>query len=217
MKKVYLVLVVLMLTCATVFAATPAPPAPKAPVTKATVTPPVPQVAPVDESIKYGMRGDNVRVLQKLLSEKGFYVGEIDGIFGKMTLQATTDFQSSNGLIADGVANKDTLLYLERASSTEFNPSRSSRMLTMSASAYTAHDPGNGSYTRNGNLLRRGLVAVDPTVIPLGTRLYIPGYGYAVADDIGGAIQGNRIDLAFDDRSDALQFGRQRITVYVFD
>ena len=217
MKKVYLVLVVMLLTCTTVFAATPAPPAPKAPVTKATVTPPVPQVAPVDESIKFGMRGDNVRVLQKLLSEKGFYVGEIDGIFGKMTLQATTDFQSSNGLIADGVANKDTLLYLERASSTEFNPSRSSRVLSMSASAYTAHDPGNGKYTRNGNLLRKGLVAVDPTVIPLGTRLYIPGYGYAVADDIGGAIQGNRIDLAFENRSDALQFGRQRITVYVFD
>ena len=220
MKKVYLILVVtlcILLSCVAVFAATPTPKTPE--VSKTAVAPvaSASQVASVDESIKFGMRGDNVRILQKLLSEKGFYVGGIDGIFGKMTLQAIKDFQSGNGLKVDGVADKETLLYLERASSTEFNPSRSSRALTMSASAYTAYDDGNGQYTYGGNFLRKGLVAVDPTVIPLGTRLYIPGYGYAIADDIGGAIKGNKIDLAFENRGDALQFGRQRITVYVLD
>lgn len=172
---------------------------------------------PADDNIKFGMRGDNVQMLQKLLSENGFYVGEIDGIFGKITLKALKDFQSNNGLRADGVADKETLLYLGRASSSDFNPSRSSRSMTMNASAYSAYDPGNSHYTFNGSLLRKGLVAVDPNVIPLGTRLFIPGYGYAVADDIGGAIKGNKIDIAFDTHSEAMQFGRQKITVYILD
>ena len=174
--------------------------------------------APVsDDSIKMGMRGENVQMVQKLLSENGFYVGEVDGIFGKITLKAVKDFQSSNGLKADGIVDKETLLYLGRAGSAEFNPSRSSRSMTMNASAYSAYDPGNSHYTFGGSYLRKGLVAVDPNVIPLGTRLFIPGYGYAVADDIGGAIKGNKIDIAFDTHSEAMQFGRQKITVYILD
>ena len=173
--------------------------------------------APVDDSIKIGMRGDNVQMLQKLLYENGFYVGEVDGIFGKITLKAVKEFQSTSGLRGDGVVDKETLLYLGRTSSAEFNPSRSSRSMTMNASAYSAYDPGNSHYTFGGSWLRKGLVAVDPTVIPLGTRLFIPGYGYAVADDIGGAIKGNKIDIAFDTHGEAMQFGRQRITVYILD
>ena len=75
--------------------------------------------------------------------------------------------------------------------------------------------PGNGKYTATGSRLRKGLVSVDPKLIPLGTRLYIEGYGYAVADDVGGAIKGHRIDLAFDSRAEALQFGRQSVKVYI--
>ena len=173
--------------------------------------------APADDNMKIGMRGDNVKILQKLLSEKGFNVGQIDGVFGKMTLAAVKDFQSSSGLSVDGIADKDTLMTLERASSTEFNPSRSSRSLTMNASAYSAYDDGNGSYTSGGNLVRKGIVAVDPRVIPLGTRLYIPGYGHAIADDVGSAIKGNRIDMAFGSHGEAMDFGRQQVTVYILD
>ena len=173
--------------------------------------------APADDSIKIGMRGDNVKMLQKLLSEKGFNVGQIDGVFGRITLTAIKDFQSSSGLTVDGIADKDTLMTLRRASNTEFNPSRSSRSLTMNASAYSAYDDGNGNYTSGGNLVRKGLVAVDPGVIPLGTRLYIPGYGHAIADDVGGAIKGNRIDMAFSSHSEAMDFGRQQVTVYILD
>lgn len=59
------------------------------------------------------------------------------------------------------------------------------------------------------------MVAVDPSVIPLGTQLYIEGYGYAVAADTGGAINGNHIDLAMDSVSEALDFGRQQVVVHV--
>jgi len=171
--------------------------------------------APNDDSMKIGMRGDNVKLLQKLLSEQGFNVGAIDGIFGTLTFKAVKDFQSSSGLTVDGVVDKDTLLTLGRT--TEFNPSRSSRSMTMSASAYSAYDDGNGHYTSGGNLVRKGLVAVDPTVIPLGTRLFIPGYGHAIADDTGGAIKGNRIDMAFGSHGEAMDFGRQQVTVYILD
>ena len=87
----------------------------------------------------------------------------------------------------------------------------------MNASAYSAYDDGNGNYTSGGNLVRKGLVAVDPSVIPLGTRLFIPGYGHAIADDVGGNIKGSRIDIAFSSHSEAMDFGRQQVTVYILD
>jgi 3D (Asp-Asp-Asp) domain-containing protein len=60
-------------------------------------------------------------------------------------------------------------------------------------------------------------VAVDPRVIPLGTRLYIDGYGYATAEDIGGAIKGNRIDLFFESNRDCDRWGLRRTKVYILD
>ena len=63
--------------------------------------------------------------------------------------------------------------------------------------------------------VHHGVVAVDPRVIPLGSRLFIPGYGHAVAGDTGGAIVGRRIDLAFNSYDDAIRFGRRPVTVYV--
>ncbi len=164
--------------------------------------------------VTLGARGDEVRAIQKLLADGGFYAGEIDGIFGPATARAVKEFQNSTSLEANGVVDKETFSYLERLAG---EPSRYSRSLVMRASAYSAQDPGNGSYTYRGNLLRKGLVAVDPSVIPLGTRLYIKGYGYAIADDIGSAIRGNTIDLAFDSRRDALNFGVQRVTVYIVE
>jgi 3D (Asp-Asp-Asp) domain-containing protein len=59
-------------------------------------------------------------------------------------------------------------------------------------------DPSYG-ITATGVPVTRGIVAVDPSVIPLGTEMYIPGYGYAIAADTGGAIRGNMIDLGYPD------------------
>ena len=88
-------------------------------------------------------------------------------------------------------------------------------VLTMEASAYIATDGDGRGITATGMVARRGVVAVDPNVIPLGTRLYIPGYGMAVAADTGGAILGNRIDLVMDSYGEAMEFGRQSVEVYV--
>jgi 3D (Asp-Asp-Asp) domain-containing protein len=75
---------------------------------------------------------------------------------------------------------------------------------------------GVGARTATGMLAQRGVVAVDPSVIPLGTRVYVEGYGDAIAADTGGAIRGKRIDLCFNTYEEAIQFGRRQVTVYIF-
>ncbi len=89
--------------------------------------------------------------------------------------------------------------------------------LRMVATAYTAGCDGCSGITASGRPAGHGIVAVDPRYIPLGTHLYIPGYGQATAGDTGGAIRGNRIDLGFESHRDAMKFGRRPIVVYVFD
>ncbi|HTX57417.1 MAG TPA: 3D domain-containing protein [Candidatus Acidoferrales bacterium] len=86
--------------------------------------------------------------------------------------------------------------------------------MQMIATAYTPYCGGCSGVTATGRPAGHGVVAVDPRVIPLGTRLYIPGYGYAVAGDTGGAIVGYRIDLGYTSNRDALEFGRRAVTVY---
>jgi len=61
------------------------------------------------------------------------------------------------------------------------------------------------------------VIAVDPSVIPLGSRVYVPGYGVATAADTGGAIKGHRIDVHLSSNQAANQFGRQTITIKVLD
>jgi len=90
-----------------------------------------------------------------------------------------------------------------------------SAALSMIATAYTANCYGCSGRAALGMRAGHGIVAVDPHVIRLGSHLFIPGYGHAIAGDTGGAIIGNRIDLGFESNSDALIFGRRAIRVYV--
>lgn len=89
------------------------------------------------------------------------------------------------------------------------------RVMQMEATAYHPTDgPGNG-ITASGLPARRGIIAVDPRVIPLGTRVYIPGYGLALAADTGGAIKGNIVDLCMEEFEECWQFGRRMVKVYI--
>ncbi len=92
---------------------------------------------------------------------------------------------------------------------------RFKRVYSMEATAYLPTDGGGHGITASGLAARHGIVAVDPSVIPLGTRVYVPGYGLALAADTGSAIIGNRIDLCIEDYNAAWRFGRQVVKVYV--
>ena len=92
---------------------------------------------------------------------------------------------------------------------------RFKKRMVMEATAYTPFDDYQTGITYTGIPAKRGIVAVDPRVIPLGTRVYVPGYGVALAADIGGAIKGNKIDLCIEDYHEAIRFGRRNVEVYI--
>lgn len=96
---------------------------------------------------------------------------------------------------------------------------RSKRIVKMSASAYDPGPRSCGRYatgrTSLGLRAGHGVVAVDPKIIKLGSRLYIEGYGFAVAGDVGSAIKGRRIDLGFGSYREAIRFGRKNVNVHV--
>jgi 3D (Asp-Asp-Asp) domain-containing protein/flagellar biosynthesis chaperone FliJ len=95
-----------------------------------------------------------------------------------------------------------------QAGPTAFPAVSGPRTLTVTATGYSL--PGR---TATGLPVGPGIVAVDPSVIPLGTRLTIPGYGEGVAADTGSAVTGNTIDLWFPTLADALAWGRRTVTV----
>ena len=122
-----------------------------------------------------------------------------------------------NGIIEEGTR---TTFISSRGQVTRFV-----RALKMTATAYDAtfescgKHPDNPNYgiTYTGLKVRPGIVAVDPKVIPLGTYLYVEGYGEALAADIGGAIKGNRIDLYYELPKDVARYGKRTVKVYVLD
>ena len=92
-----------------------------------------------------------------------------------------------------------------------------SAVMSMEATAYLPTDGSSAGITATGIKATYGVVAVDPRVIPLGTKVYIPGYGVALAADTGGAIKGYKIDLCMETYSECMQFGRRNVTVYVLE
>lgn len=83
----------------------------------------------------------------------------------------------------------------------------------MEATAYTAHTVTTLGLKPTRNPSGLSSVAVDPSIIPLGSKLYISNYGYAIASDTGSAIIGNKIDLFMNSQEECLAFGRQTVTV----
>lgn len=106
-------------------------------------------------------------------------------------------------------------LYFQSGAVMHFSQAKS-----MTATAYTAGYGGADSCTATGTTVRVGTVAVDKSVIPLGTRMYIVAnggvvYGTAVAEDTG--VRGNKVDLYYETYNECIQFGRRGCTVYILD
>jgi 3D (Asp-Asp-Asp) domain-containing protein len=172
-----------------------------------------------------GAKGDDVRQLQAALAEKGFGSGDRDGEYGSRTAAAVRKMEKSLAIEADGVADMGVITALTGKSAAVEQgaaPGSHKRVLDIVATAYAPgpHDNGKwGSLTHLGTQVRPGIIAVDPRVIPLGSQVYIEfadGHGvYAIAEDTGGAIKGNRIDIAVRTVDEAYEFGMQKVKVYV--
>ena len=124
--------------------------------------------------------------------------------------QSNNNSSSNKGNSSSGSSNSSSGNSSNGSSSGQYK-----KELSMEATAYAGDGiTAMGTATvRNPNGI--STVAVDPSVIPLGSKLYIPGYGYAIASDTGGAIKGNRIDLFMNSEAECNQFGRRQITVYI--
>ncbi|WP_339226432.1 LysM peptidoglycan-binding domain-containing protein [Oceanobacillus sp. FSL K6-2867] len=91
--------------------------------------------------------------------------------------------------------------------------------ISVTATAYTAKCDGCSGVTSTGVDLNANpnakVIAVDPNVIPLGSEVYVEGYGYATAADVGGAIKGNKIDLHVPTKEEAINWGAQEVDVTI--
>ncbi|CQR46069.1 Cell wall-binding protein YocH precursor [Paraliobacillus sp. PM-2] len=127
----------------------------------------------------------------------------------KEVKQATNETQTK----AVEVSNKS------KTNSTEEKKDDQQKTLTVTATAYTAECDGCSGITATGIDLRndrdKKVIAVDPNVIPLGTRVYVEGYGEAIAGDTGGAIKGNKIDIHVPTKDEAYQWGVRTVKVTI--
>lgn len=72
-----------------------------------------------------------------------------------------------------------------------------------------------GNPTATGTMPQRGTIAADPNILPYGTRLFVPGYGYGIVVDCGGSIKGNRLDLFMESRQEAIDWGCRTVEVRI--
>lgn len=97
----------------------------------------------------------------------------------------------------------------------------SSKVMTVRATAYTASCEGCSGITATGINLKENpnkkVISVDPSVIPLGSKVYVEGYGEAIAGDTGGAIKGKKIDVFIPSKQDAIHFGVKQLKVTILD
>lgn len=148
--------------------------------------------------------------------EYTYAVTYVDGVETERQLVGQeTVKETVNKVVLVGTKKKPTVV-------TSSTPTSYKAVYTMTATAYTYGNDG-GNMTATGIRPYRGIVAVDPNVIPLGTKLYIETsdgsyvYGTAVAADTGGAIKGNKIDVFLETYGECRNFGRRTVNVYVLE
>jgi uncharacterized protein YabE (DUF348 family) len=167
----------------------------------------------IEKTVRQGKEG-----VKEFLYKVVYEDGELKS---KELVKETIVIAPTNELVEYGTISKYT--------SSRGESFRYKQVLDMNSTAYTASfkDTGKGpdhphyGLTYTGIKAKRGIVAVDPKVIPLGTKLYIEGvgkvadYGYALAADIGGAVKNNMIDLYVETQKEADGWGIKKVKVYI--
>lgn len=127
--------------------------------------------------------------------------------------------ESSDRVVA--VGTRQVTQNVSRSSKPTSSSAGGGKTFTVTATAYTADCSGCSGVTATGINLKNNrnqkVIAVDPSVIPLGSRVHVEGYGTAIAGDTGGAIKGNRIDIHVPTKADASRWGRKQVTITILD
>ncbi len=145
-----------------------------------------------------------------------------DGVEGKIVWTLTKFVQDGKVIkeerSEERIEPKDAVFQMGRSgfAKTSRGSFTRGRVIKMVSTAYLPTDGGGHGITASGRRAEYGVVAVDPRVIPLGSLVFVEGYGFAIAADTGGAIKGNKIDVCLHNRREAMQWGRRTVTVHVF-
>lgn len=160
----------------------------------------------------YGVTVDDLKKWNNLSS---------DLVHPGLNLVIYTDLHNEATINAETVTTNAQSVQQNPAPAETVNPEQGSKEITVEATAYTAECEGCIGITKTGVDLKANpdakVIAVDPSVIPLGSKVYVEGYGYATAEDTGGAIKGNRIDVFVPNHDDALQWGRKQVKVTIIE
>ncbi|MGO1060330.1 3D domain-containing protein [Planococcus sp. FY231025] len=139
----------------------------------------------------------------------------------KLSLEAGQAAAASSAAPTPAKAPAKTAAPVQASAPAPAVSQQAGKTMTVSATAYTAYCAGCSGTTATGQNLRANpnqkVIAVDPRVIPLGSKVWVEGYGTAIAGDTGGAIKGNKIDVFIPSQSAALQWGRKNVTIKVLD
>lgn len=151
------------------------------------------------------------------------YAGEALAVSGSIQVndEAATQVSTPNEVPVTKSESEPIEATTSQRVETSAPPSDAERTMTVEATAYTAYCNGCSGTTANGTDLRANphlkVIAVDPRVIPLGTKVWVEGYGEAVAADTGGAIKGNKIDVFIPNKSGAYEWGRRTVTIKILN
>ena len=146
------------------------------------------------------------------LENEGYNIAEVQTEVGKIAPKIVAKAEPNTKSSATAKSHNTQL-----ASRGNSNRSLQDQRMTMQATAYSTAQPELGRYTANGTDLHANpmVIAVDPKVIPLGTKVTVEGYGTYMAADTGGAIKGNRIDIHFGTVQECIDFGRKQVDIIV--
>jgi len=133
---------------------------------------------------------------------------------------SVSNLKKWNHLSSDMIKINQVLKVKKTSTSSKTATKKKSKTITVNASAYTLFKGSTGITATGINLKKnpnKKVISVDPKVIKLGTKVYVPGYGNAIAGDTGGAIKGKKIDVFMPSKKSALQWGRKTIKIKIID
>ena len=151
------------------------------------------------------------RVLSKVNEKEKELVAASEAAKAKAAKEAEENSKQSKEVAANN-SNSSEGQTLSRG---ESNSGSYSKVMMMEATAYAGHGITASGNPTNRNPNGYSTIAVDPRVIPMYSKVYVEGYGYAIALDTGGAIQGNRIDLFMNSEAECNSWGRRTVKVYI--